>query len=420
MTVSIRILLSALLIFTTFTFSQNNTTCLECHDDPEFVIHRGKKTISLNISPTLYKASPHSELLCVDCHVDFDPDEEPHRDVIPPVDCTPCHEEASSPIQHSRHQPDVSCFSCHGDVHLPQKTETLKSNCQNCHEEVVSELAESVHREGTNTPTCFQCHIPGSSSFVNNTDACLNCHGKKEFIHSSPTHRDFQFVLSYRESIHGENIDCADCHSGHRILPADSTSSKKKKKNIAQTCSQCHEQEASQFLISEHGKAYLEGFSEAPSCVDCHGEHEIHQITDSRSPVSREHEVEVCLSCHLNSPEVRQRMTHTSAFVAEYEQSVHGRAFVSGNKEAAVCSDCHGGHRELKATNANSMVNKFNVAITCGKCHDNIEAEFIRSIHGSALFKGVADAPSCTDCHGEHHIIEHTRPESPVAPQNVA
>ena len=57
---------------------------------------------------------------------------------------------------------------------------------------------------------------------------------------------------------------------------------------------------------------------------------------------------------------------------------------------------------------------------TCGKCHAEVAKTFTASIHGQALARGNAMAPTCTDCHGIHSIKPHTDPNSPVAEQNIS
>lgn len=74
----------------------------------------------------------------------------------------------------------------------------------------------------------------------------------------------------------------------------------------------------------------------------------------------------------------------------------------------------------MQASNPQSRVNHFNLAETCGACHEDIKTEFVESIHGQALNQGNADAPTCTGCHNEHEIIEHESAESPVAAINVS
>ncbi|MFQ5584458.1 MAG: cytochrome c3 family protein, partial [Calditrichia bacterium] len=398
--------------------SQSIDDCLECHDDDTLTMVKNGKEISLNINPQAYENSPHHEISCIECHVGFDPDEEPHRANIEPVDCTPCHEKSEKSFEQSKHASEFSCTECHVNVHAPQERSALLRDCETCHGDAFRDYTESIHFSNKKGPRCFDCHtihsfkIPGS-------DNCLSCHGKKEYVHTNILHKDLRFVLDYKESIHSKLIECSDCHSGHRILPGESPQSKVNIRNIPKTCSKCHKKEAEQYRNSEHGEAFASGFEDAPTCTGCHGEHDIHQITDSRSSVSREHEIEVCLRCHLDSPEVRSKMTHTGSFIADYEKSIHGRKIKEGNLKAAVCSDCHGGHEEMKASNPHSKVNKFNISKTCGQCHEQEANDFSGSIHAEALLSGVEEAPTCTDCHGEHEILEHSSPESPVAPQNV-
>jgi cytochrome b subunit of formate dehydrogenase len=106
--------------------------------------------------------------------------------------------------------------------------------------------------------------------------------------------------------------------------------------------------------------------------------------------------------------------------VASYEQSVHGHAVAAGSEKAAACTDCHGAHEILDAKDSKSPIFKFNVPLTCGKCHEQISAEFQQSIHGQAIAQGNWQAPVCTDCHGIHSIKAHTDPNSPVSAKNVA
>jgi DnaJ-class molecular chaperone len=49
-----------------------------------------------------------------------------------------------------------------------------------------------------------------------------------------------------------------------------------------------------------------------------------------------------------------------------------------------------------------------------------IYAQYKGSIHGTAVGKGVAEAPSCTGCHGEHKIYSPKDPKSTVFATHVA
>ena len=67
-----------------------------------------------------------------------------------------------------------------------------------------------------------------------------------------------------------------------------------------------------------------------------------------------------------------------------------------------------------------SPINKFNVPTTCAKCHANVKAEYMQSIHGTAVQRGNWQAPVCTDCHGIHTIKAPKDANSSVAAANVA
>ena len=414
------LVLSILFLITSFSlFAQSNDVCLMCHEDNSLTMEKNGKEISIHIDPSAFSESPHAEINCVDCHVGFDPDEVPHKEKITPVDCSPCHSDVMESFTHSKHAEVLECNSCHTNVHAAQKKAALVEKCQSCHSDETEEVKESIHFLSKNGPTCVDCHSSHEVRAVNSQN-CLACHGQKKFVQENISGEKLESVLKYKESIHGQLIECSDCHGGHKILPAAASRSRVNRQNLINTCGQCHETEATNYAKSEHGLALKSGFEEAPSCIDCHGEHGIHPITDSQSPVSRKNEVEVCLKCHLDSPEVQKRMTHTAGFIAGYENSIHGRANKQGNMKAAICSDCHGGHEEMKASNPNSKVYKFNITTTCGKCHNEVTQVFKGSVHGEALQNGVEAAPTCTDCHGEHEILEPERKESPVAPGNVS
>lgn len=82
------------------------------------------------------------------------------------------------------------------------------------------------------------------------------------------------------------------------------------------------------------------------------------------------------------------------------------------------CSSCHEG--SFSPGDPESSINKKNVPATCGKCHGAIRDEYVTSVHGIAVAQGKADAPACTDCHGEHSILPHLEKLSRVYPTNIA
>jgi cytochrome b subunit of formate dehydrogenase len=132
-----------------------------------------------------------------------------------------------------------------------------------------------------------------------------------------------------------------------------------------------------------------------------------------------------CAHCHLNHdtyphpegvPKPACSRCHP-AQVGEHAQSVHGLALKRGNAAAPDCAVCHGSAHELAATHTEAFRKK--VPETCGMCHTDISQQFLSSVHGKALELGVAQAPVCTDCHGEHSIQAPTNRASLVNPSNV-
>ncbi|MDX1740186.1 MAG: cytochrome c3 family protein, partial [Rhodothermales bacterium] len=349
--------------------------CFVCHDDDTMTMERDGREISLYVSPDDYASSQHGNVDCIECHAGYDPDEEPHTENPQPVDCAGCHAGSARSFRAGGHRSELSCSSCHSNVHTRPGLRSTEATCTSCHEEAVAEVAGSLHDDDEFGPGCIDCH--GSHRVARaNSATCLTCHGEREFVHEHIEGEDVEAVLEYADSIHGDNIECSDCHAGHAVVSTDDPRSPVSHQNVATTCAQCHDDVAEEYMASEHGKALSSGFEGAPTCTDCHGEHDIHQITDSESPVSRQHEVEICESCHLNTDNVAARMTHTTGFVASYDNSVHGLAAAGGDAEAAICSDCHGGHQAMKASSPNSRTNHFNISATCGQCHGEIEETF--------------------------------------------
>jgi len=100
-----------------------------------------------------------------------------------------------------------------------------------------------------------------------------------------------------------------------------------------------------------------------------------------------------------------------------FQTSVHGLNEVLG---AANCTDCHGVHDMRGAHDARSRINRYNVAQTCGSCHADLSEEYMASIHGRAFEAGYGDSPTCTDCHGEHHILAHDDPDARTSDAHMA
>jgi len=246
-------------------------------------------------------------------------------------------------------------------------------------------------------------------------DECLACHGDSTLSHevNGKTVSLYVNPQTFKDSIHGSMFTCVDCHADVKNAAHETTPQKV-------SCATCHADEQSAYERSFHAKAVQGGNTHAATCVDCHGSP--HDLLPASDPKSRVHHTNIpatCGACH-SQKFVMEDGGQSAQMVASYQQSVHGHAVAAGSEKAAVCTDCHGTHEILDAKDTKSPIFKFNVPLTCGRCHDVISKDFQQSIHGQSIAKGNWLAPVCTDCHGIHSIKSHLDPNSPVAPQNLA
>ena len=238
-------------------------------------------------------------------------------------------------------------------------------------------------------------------------------------------------IEGFERSVHGQPLDktgknkapvvsCKRCHGTHETRSLKNAIARGRF-NIADFCGQCHAVITQKFQMSAHGMAYGKEGSKAPGCLECHGStHTMGSTKSNASPLYKANEPKFCLKCHLDDPDVQKKVGFAIPFMAGYNQSVHGVALASGNLKAATCSDCHGAHEMKLATDPSSLVSKWNVADTCARCHAKIAETYNESIHGVAVRKGLSDSPTCTDCHGQHHIFSTKDPRSPASQRNLS
>lgn len=240
--------------------------------------------------------------------------------------------------------------------------------------------------------------------------ACQTCH-------SAPGMGEQLVTQDTLKGSAHEGLECRQCHTGMptepvmHSLPAPPPN-----------CMGCHGAQSQPGAASidpvRHGVANApKGM--LPTCWSCHGDHQILPSGNPESGVSRQNIVQTCATCH--GPDGAAAKLIGDKQVIDYRQSVHGQP--SPDRPGlypAVCTDCHGEHVILPEADAASPVNKRNVPQTCGKCHEQVYQKFSESIHGTALAQGIEDAPSCTDCHGEHKILGANSPDSPVSEARVS
>jgi len=156
-----------------------------------------------------------------------------------------------------------------------------------------------------------------------------------------------------------------------------------------ETCSTCHQQEATNWAHTVHAKVFNlhpRDAREEKNCEACHGPGSAHvedpaDLTkiisfshNSKTPVSQQNEQ--CLSCHKGG----QRIF--------WHDSIHEQ-----NKLA--CSDCH---NPMGNFAAHGLTAKDSISQTCFSCHKEQHAEFAKRSH-MPLLEGKI---TCTDCHNPH------------------
>lgn len=125
---------------------------------------------------------------------------------------------------------------------------------------------------------------------------------------------------AYKASVHGRNVIvkkssdgpvCTSCHgTPHYIQPKSSKDSPVNHFNVVKTCGTCHEEKElaekygfsplvmERYLESFHGRKLKVGHPNAPSCVNCHGAHDIKNVKDPSSPVYGANKIKTCGKCH--------------------------------------------------------------------------------------------------------------------------
>ena len=243
------------------------------------------------------------------------------------------------------------------------------------------------------------------------SDQCIDCHdtGEMETI--------IQDDLD--GSIH-EGIECLDCHIYHDTEPH--TEEAENFVAGCEGCRDCHEDASDQYQA--HGRSTKGNCADMPTCSDCHGTHNVLPSSMLNSKVNPTNLANTCGNCHENIDLVKRYDILLDHPVQVYNNSVHGKATGSGNAKAASCDDCHStagtSHEIYPPTNPESAIYHLNIPKTCGKCHPSEEKEYREGIHGKLAARGMANAPVCTNCHGEHGIISPSDPLSPVSAHRVA
>lgn len=240
---------------------------------------------------------------------------------------------------------DVACVTCHTDLKVPHPERTTESlrevklkyytSCQQCHEEQFDLTLDSVHQKalagGNNdAAVCADCHNPHTQQRLTNDS--------------------------------GELLDYARLH-------------------IPETCAQCHSAIYDTYKKSVHGDALTNaGNLDVPTCIDCHG---VHNIQSPNTATFRNSTPFLCAQCHTNNALMHKYGLSTQV-LNTYVADFHGTTVVLFDKtfpdqptNKPVCTDCHGVHNIISADDPNKGLHtRENLLVRCQTCHPDATANF--------------------------------------------
>jgi len=219
---------------------------------------------------------------------------------------------------------------------------------------------------------------------------CLECHEEID-------------ETKFARSVHGAN-SCNSCHWDITDIEQHTVEGARIQAEPV-TCHRCHKAEGVEHYASAH-------FINDVKCQDCHTN--IHEITPWRGDKAAV--IQKCTMCHDNDG---------------YSESVHGKAVLAGNRDSAVCSDCHGLHNTPILSGDEPERVEFRRLFhtkVCQKCHADKEMmkrnnvllianeTYEESYHGKVEHLGYPTmVAGCADCHGFHSILPPDNPKSTIS-----
>ncbi len=359
--------------------------CLACHSDKTLTGTHAGKTVSRFVDPKKFAASVHGSLSCTNCHADLDGKDLPHGTPVARVECGSCHGDEQK--QHAA--------SLHGKAIA--RGDALAPHCVDCHgnHDILPVKDKRSAVAALNVPfVCGRCHREGTPVQLNRN---IDQHNILE---------------NYSESIHGEAVlkkglivaaTCVSCHTPHNILPHTDPNSSINRRNIAATCTKCHAEIEMVHRKTIRGELWQKEANVLPACIDCHQPHKVRNVFYSQGMSDAD-----CMRCHSN--ERLKAADGRSMFVraSEAASSRHGQ-------KGVACSQCHS---EVNVSHVRPC-ETITHPVDCSKCHEDQGQQYQRSRHGKLQATGDHNAPNCKDCHGTHHILQRTDPESPTFSTNV-
>jgi hypothetical protein len=239
----------------------------------------------------------------------------------------------------------VACVSCHTNItSFPHPEVTASSprdfslemypTCQQCHAEQYQKVLDSVHQKAL-------------ASGNNNAAVCTDCHNP----HTQTRMTD---------------------KTTHKLLPEARLS-------IPEKCARCHSTIYDTYKSSVHGTALTQGNPDVPTCIDCHG---VHNIQNPTTNSFRNSTPFLCAKCHTDKSIMDKYQISTNV-LNTYVADFHGttvkmfeETYPDQPSNKPVCTDCHGVHDITNVDNPNAGIAfKKNLLVKCQQCHPNATTE---------------------------------------------
>lgn len=280
-----------------------------------------------------------------------------------------------------------TCLECHSDQTLGMSLEDGTLVSLYIDPDV---FHGSVH--GSEGYACVQCHT-NLGEYPHPTftaadrrdlslqlyQACQRCHPSQYALTLDSVH-DRARAEGVREA-----AICTDCHGAHdtrRLTdPQTHQLTLDARPWIPQTCSKCHSAIFQEYLTSVHGSALFdESNPDVPTCIDCHG---VHNIEDPTTAAFRLKSPQLCAKCHTNE-QLMGKYGISTAVLSTYVSDFHGTTVTLFEKQSPdaetnkpVCFDCHGVHNIARPDDPQRGLEvRENLLARCQICHPNATANF--------------------------------------------
>jgi nitrate/TMAO reductase-like tetraheme cytochrome c subunit len=217
---------------------------------------------------------------------------------------------------------------------------------------------------------------------------CLGCHGQPQVTTTTPDGRKVSLYVNDKlvNTAAHRFIDCMVCHPN-----THQSQSALNKQTLAQKCGSCHAYEYKLHLDSVHGQQLARGNQDVATCVDCHSAegnpHSVIRVLEYKATTYKKNIADTCGNCH-GSQKLMASYGRVERVYESYMRNFHGKALELNDPQiatlgTATCTNCHGVHDIKRTRDSSSPVSSLsNLAKVCNECHPDVGVNFASSFIG--------------------------------------